>query len=83
MNRSNTWQGAIAMQRRRLAQLELLVVYYTNMIRESGDYEKFSQALERAMQRRDRIQNWLSVHSQAGETDEPSEKVQAAFGSLI
>jgi len=77
------WYGPIAMQKRRLAQVESLIEQYTRLIRDAGDYTQFSQALERARQQRARLQNWLSIHEKGHVDDHPPETVQTAMASLV
>ena len=66
--------GPIAMQKRRLAQVEALIEQYDKLISETGDRQKFGVALERAVQQKRRIQNWLGVHEPGRRSDTPPEK---------
>jgi hypothetical protein len=81
---SNTaMYGPIAMQKRRLENVEALIAHYQELIRQSGDREKFTQALERAIQQRARLMNWLAIHEKARSPGQPPEKAQSALAGLV
>jgi hypothetical protein len=79
---SNVWHGPIALQKKRLAQLNTLIEQYSRLLEEDPALRaKFDVALDRARKQKVRIQHWLAVHDKPPVRKEPPQKVQSATAS--
>ena len=57
--------GPIAMQKKRLGQLDKLIEQYSRLAGDSTNGDRFGVALQRAISRKRRIESWLANHEEA------------------
>ena len=69
---SSAPQGPIAVQKNRLAQTGELIEQYSRLVGDSDNGDSFRVALERAIQRKLRIESWLAAHEKTPNRAESS-----------